>query len=130
MLYWLPEGLTTLRCFTTCLMTTTTPAKPRRRRAKRAVRQPATVSMNQQTPLKVEVPTTTTRPSLPEPYVQSHLSDVQLISRDALWNDLQNRMKINNREVGYAMAELKVAASWTNEQIKKLIKRIESVELK
>ena len=106
-------------------MTTSTPAKPRRRRAKR---KPATVTMNQQQPMKVEVPTDT-RPSLPEPYVQSHLSDIQLISRDALWNDLQNRMKINNREVGYAMAELKDAVSWTNEQIKKLLKRIETVEL-
>ena len=122
MLYWLPEGLTTLRCFTTCLMTTTTPAKPRRRRAKRAVRQPATVTMNQQTPLKVEVPTTSR--------VDRIKPDVQLITRQQYWSDFQSRMKIHDYEFGTAMDELKVAASWTNEQIKKLIKRIESVELK
>ena len=122
MLYWLPEGLTTLRCFTTCLMTTTTPAKPRRRRAKRAVRQPATVTMNQQTPLKVELPTTSR--------VDRIKPDVQLITTQQYWDDFQARMKIHNYEFGTAMDELKVAASWTNEQIKKLIKRIESVELK
>ena len=122
MLYWLPEGLTTLRCFTTCLMTTTTPAKPRRRRAKRAVRQPATVTMNQQTPLKVEVPTSSR--------VDRIKPDVQLITTQQYWDDFQARMKIHNYEFGTAMDELKVAASWTNEQIKKLIKKIESVELK
>ena len=122
MLYWLPEGLTTLRCFTTCLMTTTTPAKPRRRRAKRAVRQPATVTMNQQTPLKVEVPTPSS--------VDRIKPDVQLITRQQYWDDFQARMKIHNYEFGTAMDELKVAASWTNKQIKKLIKRIETVEIK
>ena len=122
MLYWLPEGLTPLRCFTTCLMTTPTPAKPRRRRAKRAVRQPATVTMNQQTPLKVELPTTSR--------VDRIKPDVQLITRQQYWDDFQSRMKIHDYEFGTAMDELKVAASWTNKQIKKLIKRIETVELK
>ena len=28
--------------------------------------------------------------------VQSHLPDVQLIDRNALWEDFNNRMKINN----------------------------------
>ena len=104
-------------------MTTTTPAKPRRRRAKRAVRKPATVTMNQQQPpLQVEVPTTTR--------VDRIKPDVQLITRQQYWDDFQARMKIHNYEFGTAMDELKVAASWTNEQIKKLIKRIESVEIK
>ena len=39
--------------------------------------------------------------------VQSHLPDVQLIDRDALWEDFNNRMKINNYEVGQAMEDLK-----------------------
>ena len=39
--------------------------------------------------------------------VQSHLPEVQLIERNALWDDFKNRMKINNREVGYAMKQLK-----------------------
>ena len=103
-------------------MTTTTPAKPRRRRAKRAVRQPATVTMNQQTPLKVELPT--------PKRVDRIKPDVQLITTQQYWADFQARMKIHDYEFGTAMDELKVAASWTNEQIKKLIKRIESVELK
>ena len=68
-------------------MTTTTPAKPRRRRAKRAVRKPATVTMNQQTPLEVEVPTTTSRVDRIKP-------DVQLITRQQYWADFQARMKI------------------------------------
>ena len=104
-------------------MTTTTPAKPRRRRAKRAVRQPATVTMNQQQPpLQVEVPTPSS--------VDRIKPDVQLITRQQYWSDFQSRMKIHNYEAGTAMDELKIAVSWTNEQIKKLIKRIESVELK
>ena len=103
-------------------MTTTTPAKPRRRRAKRAVRQPANVTMNQQTPLKVELPTPSS--------VDRIKPDVQLITRQQYWSDFQARMKIHNYEFAEAMDDLKIAASWTNEQIKKLIKRIESVELK
>ena len=103
-------------------MTTTTPAKPRRRRAKRAVRKPATVTMNQQTPLKVEVPTSSR--------VDRIKPDVQLITRQQYWDDFQSRMKIHDYEFAEAMSDLKTAASWTNEQIKKLIKRIETVELK
>ena len=102
-------------------MTTTTPAKPRRRRAKRAVRQPATVTMNQQSPLKVEVPTSR---------VDRVKPDVQLITRQQYWSDFQARLQIHDYEFAEAMSDLKTAASWTNEQIKKLIKRIETVELK
>ncbi len=47
--------------------------------------------------------------------VQSHLSDVQLISRDALWNDFQNRIKINNYEVSKAMEDLKSVVKATHE---------------
>jgi len=39
--------------------------------------------------------------------VQSHLSDIQLIDRNALWDDFKNRMKINNYEVNQAFKELK-----------------------
>ena len=99
------------------MTTTTAPAKPRRRRAKRA-RKPATVTMNQQTPLKVEIPAAPrTRP------------DVQLISRDAYWQDYQNRMKIHDYELAEAMSDLKKLAAWTNDSIKKLLKRIDEVQL-
>ena len=39
--------------------------------------------------------------------VQSHLPNVQLIERNALWEDFKNRMKINNYEVSRAMEDLK-----------------------
>ncbi len=95
-------------------MTTSAPAKPRRRRAKRA-RKPAIVAMNQQTPMKVEIPAPRTRP------------DVQLISREAYWQDYQNRMKIHDYELAEAMDDLKKLTKWTNETTKKLIDRIREV---
>ena len=49
--------------------------------------------------------TYTTLPTLTK--VQSHLPEYQLISRDALWEDFKNRMKINNYEVSRAMEDLK-----------------------
>ena len=61
-----------------------------------------------------------TKPSLPTPYVQSHLSDIQLIDRNALWEDFKNRMKINNREVGYAMQDLKQVVNKTKELYSKV----------
>ena len=52
--------------------------------------------------------------------VQSHLPDVQLIERTALWEDFKNRMKINNREVGYAMQDLKQVVNKTKELYSKV----------
>ena len=46
--------------------------------------------------------------------VQSHLSDVQLIDRNALWEDLKNRVKINNYEVSHAMEDLKKVVNHTH----------------
>ena len=63
---------------------------------------------------KSKTMTEQTKPSLPTPYVQSHLSDIQLIERNALWEDFKNRMKINNREVGYAMEDLKKVVAETH----------------
>ena len=45
---------------------------------------------------------------------QSHLPDVQLIDRNALWEDLKNRIKINNYEVSQAMQDLKKVITETN----------------
>ena len=39
--------------------------------------------------------------------VQSHLPDIQLIERNALWEEFKNRIKINNYEVSQAMKDLK-----------------------
>ena len=46
--------------------------------------------------------------------VQSHLPDVQLIDRNALWEDLRNRIKINNYEVSQAMEDLKKVVTKTH----------------
>ena len=46
--------------------------------------------------------------------VQSHLPDVQLIERDALWEDFKNRMKINNYEVSEAMKQLRDVVNETH----------------
>ena len=46
--------------------------------------------------------------------VQSHLPDVQLIDRNALWEDLKNRVKINNYEVTQAMKDLKKVVTETH----------------
>tara|TARA_R100000781_G_scaffold68550_1_gene43171 strand:+ start:1000 stop:1371 length:372 start_codon:yes stop_codon:yes gene_type:complete len=61
-------------------------------------------------------------PSLPEPYVQSHLSDIQLISRDALLKDFKNRMEINNRELGYAWGDFKNVLTQAKELYKSKVK--------
>ena len=47
--------------------------------------------------------------------VQSHLPDVQLIDRNALWEDFQNRIKINNYECKQAMEDLKHVVKQTHE---------------
>ena len=46
--------------------------------------------------------------------VQSHLPDVQLVDRNALWEDLKNRIKINNYEVSQAMEDLKKVVTKTH----------------
>ena len=46
--------------------------------------------------------------------VQSHHPDVQLIDRNALWEDFKNRIKINNYEVSQAMKDLKEVVDETH----------------
>ena len=46
--------------------------------------------------------------------VQSHLPEYQLIDRNALWEDFQTRLKINNYEVGKAMEDLKKVVNETH----------------
>ena len=78
-------------------MSTTKTLKPRPVRKKRKTMTEQTyeskVTITEQTPV------TLTK-------VQSHLPDIQLIDRNALWEDFQNRLKINNYEVREAMADL------------------------
>ena len=47
--------------------------------------------------------------------VKSHLDDVYLIERDALWNDMQQRIKIHNYECKTALADLKKVVHQTKE---------------
>ena len=69
----------------------------------------------QRTHTKSKTMTEQTTPSLETlTKVQSHLPDVQLIDRNALWEDLKNRVKINNYEVSQAMQDLKKVIVSTN----------------
>ena len=52
--------------------------------------------------------------------VQSHLPDVQLIDRNALWEDFKQRVKINNYEVSQAMEDLKKVVKQTKELYSKV----------
>ena len=64
---------------------------------------------------KTKTMTEQTTPSLETlTKVQSHLPDVQLIDRNALWEDFTNRMKINNYEVTQAMQDLKKVVTETH----------------
>ena len=54
--------------------------------------------------------------------VKSHLPDIQLISKDALWEDFQNRIKINNYELKAAMEDLKSVVEYTKQAYKRISK--------
>ena len=59
--------------------------------------------------------------------VQSHLPDVQLIDRNALWEDFQNRLKINNYEVRQAMEDLKKVVKASQPYVDKVVTRVKEV---
>ena len=59
--------------------------------------------------------------------VQSHLSDVQLISRDALWEDFRNRLKINNYEVSQAMKDLKNVVKASQPYVDQAINKVKEL---
>ena len=64
---------------------------------------------------KTKTMTEQTTPSLETlTKVQSHLPNVQLIDRNALWEDFKNRVKINNYEVTQAMKDLKKVVTETH----------------
>ena len=64
---------------------------------------------------QTSTPRTKSTPSLAKPYVQSHLSDIVLIEREALLNDFKNRMEINNREIGYVWGDFKTVLTKVKE---------------
>ena len=59
--------------------------------------------------------------------VQSHLPDIQLIDRNALWEDFQNRLKINNYEVKEAMADLNKVVKAMTPYAEKLALKVKEV---
>ena len=94
-------------------MSTKTQLKPRptRTRKKKVTEQsyPSTVTITKEEPI------TLTK-------VKSHLPDIQLISKDALWEDFQNRVKINNYELKAAMEDLKSVVEFTKKTYNRLSK--------
>ena len=92
-------------------MSTTTQLKPRpvRKRTKKMTE-----------PLKVVIPTEPTPVTITK--VPSQLDDVQLIDRNALWEDFRNRVKINNYELKEAMKDLKSVVEFTKKTYNRLSK--------
>ena len=99
-------------------MSTTKTLKPRPVRKKRKTMTEQTyeskVTITEQTPV------TLTK-------VQSHLPDVQLIDRNALWEDFQNRLKINNYEISQAMKDLKEVVKKSQPYIEKVVTKVKEV---
>jgi len=94
-------------------MSTTTQLKPRptRTRKKKVTEQtyPSKVTITKEEPISLTK-------------VKSHLPDIQLISKDALWEDFQNRVKINNYELKAAMEDLKSVVEYTKQAYNRLSK--------
>ena len=59
--------------------------------------------------------------------VQSHLSDVQLISRNALWEDFKNRLKINNYEVNEALKDLKKVVKASQPYVDQAVNKVKEL---
>ena len=64
-----------------------------------------------------QVPVTLTK-------VQSHLPDIQLIDRNALWEDFRNRVKINNYELNQAMKDLKNVVEQSKPYVDKAVTKV------
>ena len=80
--------------------------------------------MTEQTPLVNDTINKQTSHSLETiTKVQSHLPEIQLISRDALLNDFKNRVKINNYEVRTAIKEFNQLVNQAKELYNSKVKR-------
>ncbi len=97
--------------FTHCLTMSTKTLKPRPTYRKDLVHKKKT--MNEQS----STPQTLTK-------VQSHLDDIYLIERDALWNDMQQRIKIHNYECKAALEDLKQVVNKTKELYSKVTTKV------
>ena len=67
-----------------------------------------------------QVPVTLTK-------VQSHLPDIQLIDRNALWEDFRNRVKINNYELNQAMKDLKNVVEQSKPYVDKAVTKVKEL---
>ena len=67
-----------------------------------------------------EVPVTLTK-------VQSHLPEIQLIDRNALWEDFRNRVKINNYELNQAMKDLKNVVEQSKPYVDQAVTKVKEV---
>ena len=59
--------------------------------------------------------------------VQSHLSDIQLIERNALWEDFKNRLKINNYECKKVVEELHEVVKASQPFVNKTIDKVKKI---
>ena len=59
--------------------------------------------------------------------VQSHLPDIQLIDRNALWDDFKNRVKINNYECREALADLKKVVEASQPYVDKAVTKVKEL---
>ncbi len=99
-------------------MSTTKTLKPRpvRKRKKTMTEQ----TYESKVTITKEVPVTLTK-------VQSHLPEIQLIDRNALWEDFQNRLKINNYEVREAMADLNKVVKQMRPYVDQAVTKVKEV---
>ena len=99
-------------------MSTKTQLKPRptRTRKKKVTEQtyPSKVTITKEEPI------TLTK-------VKSHLPNIQLISRDALWEDFRNRLKINNYEVSEALKDLKKVVKASQPYVDKAVNKVKEL---
>ena len=59
--------------------------------------------------------------------VKSHLPNIQLISRDALWEDFKNRIRIYNYECKEAFADLKKVVAASQPYVDKVVTKVKEV---
>ena len=59
--------------------------------------------------------------------VQSHLSHVQLIDRNALWEDFKNRIKINNYECKQVMVDLKKVVKASQPYVDQAVNKVKEL---
>ncbi len=58
--------------------------------------------------------------------VPSHLPDIQLIDRDALWEDFRNRIRINNYEMQQVMEDLKKVVRASQPYVVKAVDKVKT----